>query len=216
MPSSVRRLFAAVDLEPEGCVPWRSPLPEKRSGIYVVSLTSNARSVSGGLPRCPVNKAALDEFLRICPALTLDGNRPTRSRLGSRLGAYWLPDETVLYIGLAGTSLRERVRSYYVTPLGASKPHKGGWWLKTLANLDRLYVHYAASENVKNDETRCSEPSRHACRGARAERSRRASLSCRSPTCATATTGAEVTASKARRRTRARREARLRDGLPSS
>ena len=29
--------------------------------------------------------------------------------------------------------LRTRVRQYYTTPLGAAKPHKGGWWLKTLA-----------------------------------------------------------------------------------
>lgn len=152
MPSSVRRLFAAVNLQPEGCVPWRSTLPEKRPGIYVVSLTSNARGVSGGSPRCPVSEAALDQLLRICPELTVDGRTPTRSRLGDRIASYWLLDETVLYIGLAGTSLRDRVRSYHATPLGASKPHKGGWWLKTLANLDRLYVHYAASDDVKNDE----------------------------------------------------------------
>jgi hypothetical protein len=152
MPSSVRRLFAAVDLDPQGCVPWRSTLPEKRPGIYVVSLTSDARGVLGGSPRCPVSKSALDQLLRICPDLTVDGHMPTRSRLGDRIASYWLPDETILYIGLAGTSLRDRVRSYYVTPLGASKPHKGGWWLKTLANMDRLYVHYAVSDDVKNDE----------------------------------------------------------------
>ncbi|HEY3865438.1 MAG TPA: hypothetical protein VGL54_05080 [Solirubrobacteraceae bacterium] len=152
MPSSVRRLFAAVGLEPEGCVPWRATLPEKRPGIYVVSQTSSARGVSGGSPRYPVSKPALDQLLRICPELTVDGHTPTRSRLGDRIGSYWLSDETVLYIGLAGTSLRERVRSYYTTPLGASKPHKGGWWLKTLANLDQLYVHYAVSDDVKDDE----------------------------------------------------------------
>ena len=77
MPSSARRLFAAVNLEPEGCVPWGSPLPEKRPGIYVVSLTSNARGVSGASQRCPVSKPALDQLLRICPELTVDGRTPT-------------------------------------------------------------------------------------------------------------------------------------------
>lgn len=34
---------------------------------------------------------------------------------------------------------------YYKTPLGARKPHAGGWWLKTLTVLDALWVHYAAT-----------------------------------------------------------------------
>lgn len=49
-----------------------------------------------------------------------------------RLATFWLPDEVVLYIGLAGASVRKRVRQYYRTPLGDKRPHAGGWWLKTL------------------------------------------------------------------------------------
>jgi hypothetical protein len=104
-------------------------------------------------PDAPVSDAALDELSAVCPALTLDGTpRPTTERLAARIGSYWVPDETVLYIGLAGQQLRTRVRQYYETPLGAAKPHKGGWWLKTLSILADLYVHYAPSPNVKDTE----------------------------------------------------------------
>lgn len=40
------------------------------------------------------------------------------------------------------------MRQYYNTPLGARKPHAGGWPLKTLENLDELCVHYAACVSV--------------------------------------------------------------------
>jgi hypothetical protein len=68
--------------------------------------------------------------------------------------AFWLSDEVVLYVGLAGQPLRTRVRQYYRTPLGAKRPHAGGWWLKTLGVLDELWVHYAASPALKTAERR--------------------------------------------------------------
>lgn len=64
-----------------------------------------------------------------------------------RFRAFWPGDEVVAYIGLAGTSLRKRVGRYYRTPLGARRPHAGGWWLKTLTVLDDLWVHYAATHD---------------------------------------------------------------------
>jgi hypothetical protein len=53
----------------------------------------------------------------------------------------------VLSIGRASRSVRKRVRAYYRTPVGAEKPHAGGWWLKTLTVLPELYVHFAATED---------------------------------------------------------------------
>ncbi len=32
---------------------------------------------------------------------------------------------------------------YYRTPIGAQRPHKGGWWIKTLRVLPQLRVHWA-------------------------------------------------------------------------
>lgn len=61
----------------------------------------------------------------------------------ARLASMWLPDETVVYVGLAGTSVASRVAAYYNTPLGARKPHAGGWPIKTLKIIDQLWVHFA-------------------------------------------------------------------------
>jgi hypothetical protein len=44
------------------------------------------------------------------------------------------------------------VGQYYKTPLGAAKPHKGGWWLKVLELIESTYVHFAATPDVKDVE----------------------------------------------------------------
>ena len=152
MPSSVAQLLSRVGLERSGCVAWGEPVPERRTGVYVVSLSPSQDRTENLLVKCPVSAAALDNLLEVCPDLRLDGEVPSRDALGERLASYWLPDECVLYIGLAGQPLRTRVRQYYRTPLGAAKPHKGGWWLKTLSVLDKLWVHYTATPDFENAE----------------------------------------------------------------
>lgn len=142
MPSSVAAVFAAAGLEPEGVVGWGERAGDERSGVYVVALTNQIDSRDVALLVAPIADAAIEELLSVRPELTLDGKRPTVPELKARIGAFWLPDETIVYIGLA-TSLRSRVRSFYRTPIGARRPHAGGWFLKTLSNLDDLYVHFA-------------------------------------------------------------------------
>lgn len=151
MPSSVAQLMSSVSLKPGGCGRWGEPVPESRTGVYLVCLTPSPDRVRG-LAECPVSEAALEELLTACPGIQLDGEVPDRDAVAERLVSYWLPDECVLYIGLAGQPLRTRVRQYYRTPLGASKPHRGGWWLKTLSVLDELWVHYAATPDFKDAE----------------------------------------------------------------
>ena len=145
MPLPVASVFAAAGLEPAGAVRWGTPVPQNASGIYVVALTDDPRSTTGALPVAPLARAALEHLLSIRPELRLDGVRPSVDALADRLHRFWLPDEVVLYIGLAGTSVRKRVRQYYTTLLGARRPHAGGWWLKTLTVLDELWVHWAAT-----------------------------------------------------------------------
>lgn len=153
VPSSVAGLLASAGLKASGCVRWRSPVPEMATGVYLVSLSASAEGVGGARSDAPIDPAALGELIRACPDLTLDDRHgPAAEQLSHRLASYWLPDECVLYIGLAGQALRTRVRQYYATPLGASRPHAGGWWLKTLALLDELYVHYAVTTDYKAAE----------------------------------------------------------------
>jgi hypothetical protein len=151
VPSTVASLLAVAGLESGGRVGWGERVPETRTGVYLVSLTPTGR-VANALTDCPLSDAALDELLSSCPALTLGGERPTRAQVAKRIGSYWLPDECVLYIGLAGQPLRTRVRQYYKTRIGAAKPHKGGWWLKTLSVLTELHVHYAPTDDFKDAE----------------------------------------------------------------
>jgi hypothetical protein len=92
---------------------------------------------------CRISRPAVEELLLRRPGLLLDGRRPSWEQLAERISSMWLKDETVLYIGLAGTSVARRVAQYYRTPLGAERPHAGGWPLKTLTDLDRLWVHFA-------------------------------------------------------------------------
>jgi hypothetical protein len=152
VPSSVAAVFAAAGLEPEGVVAWGKPAGDERSGVYVVALTDERDSLDRTLRVAPIADAELAELLAVRPELTLDGKRPTVPELEARLGAFWLPDEVIVYIGLA-TSLRSRVRSFYHTPIGARRPHSGGWFLKTLANLDQLYVHFARVADFDDAET---------------------------------------------------------------
>src|SRR4051812_22845533 len=49
-------------------------------------------------------------------------------------------------------SVRKRVGQYYRTPVGAAKPHAGGWWLKALTLLPELHVHYAATPDYVEAE----------------------------------------------------------------
>ena len=148
MPSAVDELFDVAQVAPGGVVRWGNAVPEKRSGVYVVALTDRTNVVAGCLPAAPIDRRAVAALLEVRPELTLDGARPAIEALATRVAAFWAADETVLYVGRAGVaarprSLHERISEYYKTPLGARRPHAGGWFLKLLSNLDQLFVHYA-------------------------------------------------------------------------
>jgi len=137
---------------PDRCVRWATPVPQTAIGIYIVALTDDPDSVAGALADAPIAAERLTHLLKVRSELRLDGARPTATELARRRSAFWFPDEVVLYIGLAGQPLRTRVRQYYATPLGAKRPHAGGWWLKTLAVLGELWVHDAATPDYETAE----------------------------------------------------------------
>lgn len=141
MPSTVGEVFADAGIQRGGAVPWGMTAPNPTPGVYVVSLTAEPHAIQG-LPAAPISISAAEELLTTRPELRVDGARPSPEDLVARLAAFWLPDEVVLYIGLAGTSVQQRVSAYYRTPLGARSPHAGGWFLKTLSNLGELHVHF--------------------------------------------------------------------------
>lgn len=151
MPTTVAQLLAAASIDVAGVVRWGERIPLDAPGIYVVAQTDDVNALPP--PRqAQISVPALEELLAARPELRVDGHRPSPIELGERVSRFWLPDEPILYIGLASTSVRSRVSAYYRTPLGARKPHAGGWFLKLLADLDRLTVHYSAAGDPKDAE----------------------------------------------------------------
>lgn len=143
MPSSVRSIILAAGRTHDGKVRWGDLPPERRGGIYIVSLWDDPDRL-GGSSTAPVSMDRIEQLLEVRPNLRVDAVRPSPLQLGVRLQDMWLPDESVLYVGKA-TSIRSRVRQYYTTQLGARSPHAGGWPVKMLDCLDDLWVHYSVS-----------------------------------------------------------------------
>ena len=148
---TVRDVFAAAGLTPSAAVPWGSKVALDAPGVYVVASMGQA-DVALGLESAPISRAAVDELLAVRPELLLDGARPTPDELTSRLASMWLPGEPVLYIGMASSSVHDRVASYYNTKVGARSPHAGGWPLKTLSILKELSVFVASSSDPERAE----------------------------------------------------------------
>jgi len=144
MPSTVSELLEAAGLVYGGAVKWREPVPLDARGVYLVARNA-VPDVLVAPSSCAVSESAVQRLLDVRPELTLDGVRPTPASLSQHVARFWLANEPVVYIGLAGSSVRSRVRAYYRTPLGARRPHAGGWFLKLLADLDDLWVHWAVA-----------------------------------------------------------------------
>jgi hypothetical protein len=142
MPSSVRSVLAVAGLVPDGVVRWGELINSDEPGIYVVSSVDDV-DAEGQEPRpAPIDERAVARLLELRPELTMDRIRPDSVQLAERLAKFWLPEEHIIYIGLA-SDLHNRVNQFYETPLGARRPHAGGWFLKTLRNVEDLYVHWS-------------------------------------------------------------------------
>jgi hypothetical protein len=169
MPSTIRDLFSAYRLEPAGFARWGQPLHERQPGVYVVALTGDADDVTATLQECPLDPAAISELVRVCPRLLLDGRPTSATDVGERIASFWIADEVALYIGRTGQPLAKRVSQYYRTPIGAPRPHKGGWWIKTLRVLPELCVHWARTpDDIDAEDTMLRHFTAHVSAVARA------------------------------------------------
>ncbi len=143
---------------------WGAPIPPPppscTTGVYVVALTHGLEEIGSPYPNCPISAKALTGVLEVRPELRVDERRPTVASLARRLSKFWLAQEPILYIGLAGPrasrpsagELAKRLAEYYETPLGARSPHAGGWFLKTLLPLNDLVVHFAYCDEANRRE----------------------------------------------------------------
>jgi hypothetical protein len=153
MPTTIAEAFATVGLVREDIVRWGTKPTTSKPGVYIISLTESLDTCDGKLIEPPLAAAEFQQWLDVCPKLTLDGNRPTIHQLMDRIQRFWIPDEIILYIGLA-TSLSTRLLAFYRTPIGARGPHAGGYFLKLLSGLDQLCVNYAQCPDFELAEDR--------------------------------------------------------------
>ncbi len=129
----------------DGPVAWGSAVRSSKPGVYVIELP-NAPDTA------PIDIGLIGNWLNQVPTLRLDGERPSGKELAARLASYWLPGESILYIGRSNASLGGRLNAYYRTPLGDPKPHAGGHWIKTLSTLGQARVWWAETDAAEEAE----------------------------------------------------------------
>ena len=156
--STVSNLLSSVSLCQHPAVGWGEPIACRGPGIYIVSLSSECDQNTRAMKHAPIDRDIVAEWLDRVPEFRLDGGRrPSPDAVAARLGEFWLPDESILYIGQTTRDLRKRVDQFNRHMLGNSGPHKGGQWLKTLSVLRETFVHYAESSDPKTTEDKLIE-----------------------------------------------------------
>lgn len=152
MPISPSELLVAVGRQVHGVVRWGTPIPSGAPGVYVISLSADPSSMSGVMKEAPIDPVLVAGWIERVPTFQLDGeDEPSVAAVVACLKEFWLPDETVVYIGKA-THLRSRLRQFVGHRLGDRKPHAGGHWLKTLSNLADLHLVYCECGTVDEAE----------------------------------------------------------------
>ncbi|TQS89622.1 hypothetical protein EU811_19650 [Arthrobacter sp. TS-15] len=154
MTISVGALFEQSGLQSTGVVPWGTPPSVTGPGVYVVASTPDPDDAVGLVCTYEPDAAAISALRGICPNVAIDGRAASDEELAARISRFWIPATPILYIGLAGTSVQNRVKQYYSTSIGKRSPHAGGWWLKTMADLNGLYVHFGPAADPDAAEAR--------------------------------------------------------------
>lgn len=151
MTITVKKLFDSVGIEIMGQVKWNERIECNLPGVYCVSISNKSDKLKT-IEEFPVALEIIEEWIKYVPNMRIDDKIPTVEAVVQRLNKFWLPNETILYIGKAGKSLRQRVNQYYKTKLGDRSPHAGGHWLKTLNNLNELNIFWTTSEEIDAEE----------------------------------------------------------------
>ena len=147
MPTSVRDLFQMTGLDVAGIVTYGSTVRERWPGVYVIANTRDLDAGAGQRFEPALSAGHIEEWMRSVPTMQLGDSDSaphlTPEAVEARLLEFWLPDEPVLYVSKAGTSvpsrrsIGDRVADLYDHILGDPRPHRGGHWMKTLGDLDQ-------------------------------------------------------------------------------
>jgi archaellum component FlaF (FlaF/FlaG flagellin family) len=148
MPISVSHVTSAFNVEVIETVKWADSISENRNGIYIISTNPRLEFVQKEKSHINFNQSQVEIWQINAPNIMLNGTKVSSEDLMNQLKRFWLPDETILYIGKAEKqSLSKRIGQYYSHKVGEKGPHKGGYWLKLLNQLDELFVHVIPTSN---------------------------------------------------------------------
>ena len=122
-------------------IKWGDYCPSEKQGIYIVSFCA-APNIEMTPTEPQFDDVAIQKWINLLPLFSLNNKRPNVNEVKQELKRFWLPKENILYIGNTTRPLHKRIEEYYITELGEKGPHSGGQWLKTLKNINELYVHF--------------------------------------------------------------------------
>jgi len=142
---SAPSLLRSVGLLADGPAVWGRPVQAQGPGVFLVEAPVP-------LPVAPIELTRVGKWIERVGTLRLDGEVPTSKALAARIGSFWLPSQTILYIGTSDASVARRVAAIGKTELGDRRPAAGGHWLKTLRSLDGLKVWWAATAATEEYE----------------------------------------------------------------
>jgi len=159
MPITIKQLVEEVRLQPDAIkmVKWNTRIESKKEGVYIVSLSENAET-NKTIEEPPISTTILNSWIKKLEYFTIDRKKTQEAEtIKKRLSEFWIPDESILYIGKAplrkkGGGIGNRVQEYYDTAIGEARPHAGGHWIKLLENLNELHVFYITCENSETIE----------------------------------------------------------------
>lgn len=130
-------------------IKWAEPCPCEKQGVYIISFCADPNIEMKKPAKPQFDNKAIQTWIDFLPEFQLNKQCPTVEKVKQELQRFWLPKENILYIGNTTRPLRDRIDEEYNTQLGKGGPHSGGQWLKTLANINKLYIHYIPTESIE-------------------------------------------------------------------
>lgn len=139
------QLLRSVGLLVDGPGQWGRAASAPGPGVFAIELATP-------LPSAPIELTRVGKWIERVETLRLDGARPTSKALAARLAAFWLPSQTVVYIGSSEVSIGRRLAAMARTELGDRRPYAGGHWLRTLRGLDGLRIWWSPTDATEEYE----------------------------------------------------------------
>ena len=139
------QLLRSVGLLTDGPGLWGRPVSAQGPGVFIVELNAS-------LPSAPIDASKVGRWIERVETLRVDGARPTGKALAARLASFWLPSQTVLYIGTSEASIGRRLAAMARNELGDRRPYAGGHWLKTLRSLEAIHLWWSPTSATEEYE----------------------------------------------------------------